>query len=206
MSVLRIAHRAGNDLGLIAPAVELGADVIEADVQARGGRLEVRHARSLGRLPYLWEPFYLVKDLRLQLADLRAAVPPGAVLMLDLKGGPAELGDLVRAAMSDAEPYVVCSRAWPVLQAFAGLPEVRVVHSARTQRELQLLPGHLRHNATWGVSLHRGLLRSPVVQQLRPQVETVMSWPIDSVAAYEEVVGLGANGVISNDLAALPPR
>lgn len=206
VTVLHVAHRAGNELSLLAPAVALGADLIEADVQLRRTRLEVRHARSLGPVPWLWEPFYVVRDLRLQLADLRAATPSGVTLMLDLKGRQPSLGRLVRDAMTGAGPYVVCSRQWGLLTAFAGLPDVRVVHSARTRAELRRLDLHLRTATTWGVSVHRDLLTRARVDRLRTQADVVMTWPIDTPQAYDEVVGLGANGIISNDLAALVSR
>lgn len=117
--MLRVAHRAGNEPGLLRAALRQGADIIEADLWLRRGRLEVRHARSLGRLPYLRERFRLVPDLRLQLADLRTATPTDALLMLDLKAGHAPVDDRVRALMMGAGPYLVCSRTWGVLTPFA---------------------------------------------------------------------------------------
>jgi hypothetical protein len=201
--VLRVAHRAGNDLRLLPAAIHAGADVIEADVHLRRRRLEIRHGRSLGPVPWLWEPFYLVRDLRLQLADLRAATPPGSTLMLDLKGSSPQLGEQVRQAMAGAEPYLVCSRLWPALEAFASEPDVKVVHSARTRGELRRLTARLRTHHTWGVSLHRELLTAAGVADLRKQAEIVMTWPIDTLEAYDFVVRLGVNAVISNDLAVL---
>ena len=206
VSVLRIAHRAGNDLTLLAPALALGADLIEADVYLRRRRLEVRHGKSLGPVPWLWESFWLIRDLRLQLADLRAAVPDGATLMLDLKGGQPWFGERVREAMVGAEPYVVCGREWRVLDAFADRPGIRIVHSAGTRGELRRLHRHLRSHPTWGVSVHRKLLSIDRVARLREQAEVVMTWPIDSPQDYDRVVGLGVNGVISNDLAVLARR
>ena len=43
MTVLRVAHRAGNDLDRLVVALDGGADLVEADVHLRRGRLEVRH-------------------------------------------------------------------------------------------------------------------------------------------------------------------
>lgn len=206
MSVLHIAHRAGNELSLLEPAIALGADLLEADVHLRRGRLEVRHGKSLGPLPWLWEPWYLLRDPRLELAELRHGLPAGAMLMLDLKGWQPWLGRLVREAMADAGPYVVCGRHWRMLEAFADLPQVNVVHSARTVRELRRLDDHLSRHRTWGVSVHRELLTMERVARLRQHADVVMTWPIDTVAVFDEVVALGANGVISNDLAVLAAR
>lgn len=207
MTVLQIAHRAGNDLALVAPALALGADLIELDVHLRRGRLEIRHGKSLGPLlPLLWEPWYLLRDPRLQLADLLEALPAEATLMLDLKGWQPWLGRLVLEAMAGSGPYVVCSRHWRMLDAFADRPEVRVVHSTRTTAELARLDARLAVHATWGVSVHRELLTAARVRWLKERADVVMTWPIDTTAAYDEVVGLGVNAVISNDLAVLATR
>lgn len=55
MTLLAIAHRAGNDLAALRTAVELGVDLLEADVHVRAGRLEVRHSKQLRPLPVLWD-------------------------------------------------------------------------------------------------------------------------------------------------------
>ena len=54
MTLLAVAHRAGNDLSALRTAVELGVDVLEADVKVRGPHLEVRHSKHLRPLPWLW--------------------------------------------------------------------------------------------------------------------------------------------------------
>ena len=198
MSALRVAHRAGNDLAALAAAVAAGADVVEADVHLRRGRLEVRHAKSLGPLPWLWEPWYLVRDEPLHLADLAAAVPAGTTLMLDLKGWQPWLGVHVRSAMAGAAPYAVCSRHWRTLDAFSAVPEVKVVHSVRSRFELRRLGARLGRHRTWGLAVHRDLLDPPLVRRLRMQAEVVMTWPVDDAACLGEVLRLGVDGVISN--------
>ena len=45
---LAIAHRSGNHLERLQPAVAAGADLIEADVWLHRGKLEVRHLKTLG--------------------------------------------------------------------------------------------------------------------------------------------------------------
>ena len=55
-----IAHRAGNSLERLAGAGAV-ADVVEADVHLFRGRLEVRHAKTLGPFPRLWERWYLLE-------------------------------------------------------------------------------------------------------------------------------------------------
>lgn len=207
MTVLHVAHRAGNDLGLLAAATQGGADLVEADVHLRRGRLEVRHAKSLGPLPLLWEPWYLVRPNGLLLEQLAAALPGSAPVMLDLKGWQPWLGRRVRDAMARTAPglpYTVCTRHWRMLDAFDGLDHVRVVHSARTPGELARLDARLARHPTWGACLHRDLLTVERVQRLRRRAEVVLSWPIDGTT-YEEVVRLGVGAVITDELAGLPP-
>ena len=54
MNVLAIAHRAGNSLTELRQAAALGVDAIECNVHERG-RLEVRHLKTAGPLPFLWD-------------------------------------------------------------------------------------------------------------------------------------------------------
>ena len=204
VSVLRIAHRAANELALVPPALALGADLVEADVHLRRGRLEIRHGKSLGPVPWLWERWYLLRDRRFLLADLRAGLPDDATVMLDLKGWQPWLGPRVRDAMRGAAPYVVCGRRWGMLEAFDGVPGVRVAHSARTAAELTRLEQHLRTRHTWGVSVHISLLTQERVAALREHAEVVMTWPVNTPAEYAFVTGLGVNAVISDVLTALP--
>jgi glycerophosphoryl diester phosphodiesterase len=37
------------------------------------------------------------------------------------------------------------------------------------------------------------------VTRLRDQVEVVMTWPVDDARTLDRVVGLGANGIISDE-------
>ena len=206
--LLRIAHRAGNDLARLAPALASGADLIEADVHSHRGRLEVRHTKTLGPLPWLWDRWYLVpaSDPRLYLHGLAEALPPTAHVMLDLKGWHPRLGARVRDVMAVAAPgipYTVCSRTWPALHAFDGLGHVRVVHSVRNRLELRLLLRRLRRRATWGVSIHRELLTPARVQRLHEHAAVVMTWPVNTPEALAQVRDLGVDGVISDHLQAL---
>ena len=53
--MLAIAHRSGNTVAGLRSALDLGVDLVEADVHAYRGRLEVRHLKSMGGLPWLWD-------------------------------------------------------------------------------------------------------------------------------------------------------
>jgi glycerophosphoryl diester phosphodiesterase len=84
----------------------------------------------------------------------------------------------------------------------AELGFVRPVLSARNRTELAALRRRLRADdigTTYGVSVHRSLLDKGVGAMLRDHVPVVMTWPIDDLPSLDRVVGLGANGVITNE-------
>ena len=58
-TALAIAHRAGNSLDGLHQANLLDVDVVECDVHAHRGRLEVRHLKTAGPLPFLWDRWEL---------------------------------------------------------------------------------------------------------------------------------------------------
>lgn len=204
--VLHVAHRAGNDPGTLQAAAAAGADLAEADVHLRRGRLELRHAKSAGPLPVLWEPWHLVPPTGLVLGDLAPHLQARTPLLLDLKGWQPWLGRRVRDAMAvlaPQVPYAVCSRTWRVLTAFSALPHVRVVHSARRQHELTRLHRHVERSPGWGVALHAGLVTASTVDRLHARGRVVLCWPVDTRRERDRLVGLGVDGLIADDLGAL---
>jgi len=209
VTLLAVAHRAGNDLSALRTAVELGVDVLEADVRARGALLEVRHSKHLRPFPVLWDSgpggleLAYTRTPQLQLDALLAALEVGhPMLMLDLKG-PGRVGARVADLVHAAEPatdVLVCSRWWPGLDAFADRPWARSVLTARNALELARLQRRLRRGRVpYGVSLHGSLLTVPVVAELRGQVQLVMTWGVNDLATLERVASLGVNAVISDD-------
>ena len=201
--VLAVAHRAGNDLGHLRAALDLGVDVVEADVHSSRGRLEVRHSKVLG--PVLWDrrPWTVTRRRRgLELDALVAALDSHAAVMLDLKGvGP--VGRHVLAALTAARPagqVLVCSRWWPA----AGRVRRRGLGAARARRARPRRAGPAAAAAADGPRrrtaspLHGSLLSAPVVAELRGRVERVMTWGVDDLDALERVTALGVNGVISD--------
>jgi len=105
-----VAHRAGNDLALLRRAESVSPRLIEADVHLWRGRLEVRHLKTLGPLPVLWDRWYLAPlgTPRLDLATLLASAHRDTALMLDLKGRDPQLARRVAAQIT--RPVSVCSR------------------------------------------------------------------------------------------------
>src|SRR5687768_4778981 len=88
-----VAHRAGNDLPRLREAAALGVPLAEADVHLHRGRIEVRHLKTAGPIPVLWDRWQLAsyRTPRLHLETLLSAAAEGPELMLDLKGHDARL-------------------------------------------------------------------------------------------------------------------
>ena len=209
--MLSIAHRAGNSLTSLHTANELGADVIECDVHEFRGRLEVRHLKTAGPLPFLWDRWELASASRprLGLAELLEADRRAATLMLDLKGRRPGLGLLVARHLQAAglhRPILVCGRSWRhVLDVAQSTPCVRPVLSARNRWELAALVSHLASadGGPHGVSVHRSLLDRGLVARLAEAVSVVMTWPVNDFAALDAVTRMGVSGVISDSPAVL---
>lgn len=197
MTVLAVAHRAGNSLAALRQAEEVGADVLECDVHLSRGRLELRHSKALG--PWLWDrgPWELTSRAapQLELAALLAATD--VTVMLDLKG-VGRVGRRTAALLRAApRPLLACGRWWPSVDAVAEIEGVRAVLSARGRSDLTRLRRRLRQRPPYGVSLHGSLLSAPVVAELREHVEVVMTWGVEDLVTLERVLALGVNGVIS---------
>jgi glycerophosphoryl diester phosphodiesterase len=203
-----VAHRAGNHLERLR-AAESGSPgaVVEADVNLFRGRLEIRHLKTLGPVPLLWDRWELASPLqrRLLLSELLDAAAPTTELMLDLKGRDPRLAERV---VETLQPYLgnrrltICTRAWPLLDAFEGLP-VRRVHSVGTARQLRALIRRAGAARIEGVSIHERLLDLTAVTELRRVAGIVMTWPVNDLARATELVRLGVDGLISDRLDAI---
>jgi glycerophosphoryl diester phosphodiesterase len=213
-----VAHRAGNDLRLLARAARAGVRLVEADVHLFAGRLEVRHLKTLGPVPVLWDRWELRPPWtpRLSLHRLLAAVGPDTELMLDLKGRDVRLAvavaDAVRRIRPE-RPLTVCSQCWALVEAVRDAAAVRVVHSVGGARQLARLRARLEREPVQGISIHRRLLTPAVTGELRARAGVLMTWPVSSAADARELAAWGVDGVITEQfdrlvplLAAAPPE
>ena len=202
--LLAIAHRSGNTLEGLRAALAAGVDLVEADVHAYRGRLEVRHLKSMGGLPYLWDRGELVRRRayeRVELPELVSALNGDARLMIDLKGVHPRLVGSVARVLRDLAPdcsLTVCTKHWGMLDAF-DVP-VRRVLSASNRGGLARLRRRLVRAPVYGASVHRRLLSPTVVEELQRSTEVVMTWPVDTAAALADARRLGVDGVISKDM------
>jgi glycerophosphoryl diester phosphodiesterase len=206
VTTLAIAHRAGNSLAGLNAANRLGVDVIECDVHHHRGNLEVRHLKTAGPLPFLWDRWELARAStpRLGLAELLAAQRHDARFMLDVKGRSAAAARAVARLLHAGGHHrdvLVCSRYWPAVDTLAELPYVQPVLSARNRAELALLLRRLRSapRSVHGVSVHESLLQPPVVEELHTLVDTVMSWPVNDPATLARLRAAGVDGMISDE-------
>lgn len=205
MNPLVIAHRAGNSLTGLHAANTLGVDVIECDVHEHRDRLEVRHLKTAGPLPFLWDRWELASAFapRLGLAELLEANQHGTMFMLDMKGRRKSVAGSVATLLHEGghhRPVLVCGRYWPLVDAMAELPFVRRVLSARTGGELTRLRQRLAStDHTYGVSLHRSLLDKAIVAELNEHVDLLMTWPINDIASLDAMLDLGVTGIISDE-------
>jgi glycerophosphoryl diester phosphodiesterase len=205
VTVLAIAHRAGNSLAGLRAANQLGVDVIECDVHEYRGRLEVRHLKSAGPLPFLWDRWELASASapRLGLAELLDADRHGTTFMLDLKGRSPSVGRSVAGLLHEVGRHhevLACGRRWRSVDALAGLPYVRRVLSARNRPELARLRQRLSSTGpAYGVSVHRSLLDPVIVAELNQQVDVLMTWPVNDLSALDHLLDIGVTGIISDE-------
>jgi glycerophosphoryl diester phosphodiesterase len=202
--MLAVAHRSGNTVAGLRAALDAGVDLVEADVHAYRGRLEVRHLRSMGGLPFLWDRDGVVRRRphhRLVLAELIEALGDDHRLMIDLKGVHPRLAAKVAQLLREASPgrsLTVCTKSWWMLDAF-DVPVQRVL-SAASRRGLSRLLTRVDAAPVHGVSVRLSLLTAEVVADLHRGTDLVMAWPVDTPEALAEARRVGADGVISKDL------
>lgn len=206
--VLAIAHRAGNHPWLLEAATEAGVDVVEADIWPHRGRLEVRHMKTMGPIPLLWDRWKLEPGWRerLLLSRLLEAVS-GPMLMLDLKGWNAGASHRIREAagewLGSGRGLTVCARNWRLLEPFRGTEGVNVVRSVGDEGELRAAWETLAREPVAGISIHQRLLTEEVVARLRQLVPVVMTWPINDEPLMRRLTGWGVNGIISDRMEVL---
>jgi len=202
--VLAVAHRRGNTVAGLREALAAGVDLVEADVHAYRGRLEVRHMRSTGGLPWLWDREGVVhrrSHAHLELAELVTALGEDHRLMIDLKGVHPRLAPSVARLLREATPdlrLTVCTKSWWMLDAF-DVP-VRRVLSAATGRGVSRLRARVAQAPVHGVSVRRWLLTPSLVEELHRGTDLVMTWPVDTPDALSDARRLGVDAVISKDM------
>ena len=202
--VLAIAHRAANEPALLRAAVAAGADVVEADIWPYRGRLEVRHLKTMGLVPLLWDKWKLASGRapRLLMAEMVDSLPAGVGLMLDLKGHDEEAARMIayasRQIAGEGRLYV-CARDWALLRPFIG-GGATIVHSAGKTFEVARLQPLLESGDCTAISINQKFQTRALVQQFRQRAEIVMTWPVNDLPRMRELVSWGVNGITTDSL------
>ena len=203
--MLAIAHRSGNTVAGLRAALDAGVDLVEADVHAYRGRLEMRHLRSMGGLPFLWDREGVVRAApappagagragrgarRRPPADDR---PQGRAPAARAEGGPAAARGVARTVAHGVHQGLVDAgrvRRPGAAGAVGGHPAgvAPVAGAGSTPRPVD------------GVSVRLSLLTPEVVAELHRGTDLVMAWPVDTPEALAQARRVGADAVISKDL------
>jgi glycerophosphoryl diester phosphodiesterase len=195
----------------MAKASGYGVDLIETDVRSSQGRLEVRHSKTMGPVPLLWDRWSLERGWRprLVLEDVLRDLDRSSELMLDLKGGGTAFAINVRTAMRERAfgvEYTVCSQFWDLLEPFRDEAGVRVVHSVGNARMVLDVTGRLNWYDRHAISIHQRLLTPAVVKRLLGYAPLLMTWPVNDDVTMDRLQSWGVNGFISDNLAMLARR
>ncbi len=199
-----IAHRGGNDLAALDRAKATGVDLAELDVWLHGGALEVRHLKTMGPIPLLWDRWRLVPGWipRLRIEQVLESASRDIRLMIDLKSKTLALSKALIAVLArqlPGAPYTVTARNWPLLAPFEEVAEASIIPSAATGSELaELLPSLGERYQT--LSLHRGLVTAELMSELTGRGVATYVWPINNQAWLEQVLAAGVSGVNTDDL------
>jgi glycerophosphoryl diester phosphodiesterase len=204
--VLTVAHRSGNTVAGLREALDLGVDLVEADVHAHRGVLEMRHHKNFGPR-HLWDKWELVARsdfVQVELSELLDELGDDPRLMIDLKGVSRGLAPAVSEVLrghAPGVPFTVCTKQWWMLDAFD--PVVRGVLSVANRKQLAKLRRRLAAEPAYGVSVRLRLLTPEIVAELSSRTEVVMAWSVDTPEELAQAHRLGVDAIISKNLGLL---
>lgn len=203
---LVIAHRAGNSLERLTEAFSARMDYAETDVWLYRGRLEVRHAKTAGPLPFLWERWSLKPawSRRLLVSEVLVAAKDHGRLLLDLKGDAEGLAAALANAVEAerAHDYVAFTGLWPHLDRLAVLlPDVPRFYTVGRPERLDDLRQRLPKRDIVAVTINHRLLTEAVVSELSGLgVERLVAWTVNDPARARAIIEWGGGGITSDDL------
>jgi len=201
-----IGHRFGNNLRLLRAAADAGADYVEADVWYYRGRLEVRHARTAGRLPVLWDKWWIRRrrpNERLTLDEVLSALPDGMGIMLDLKGNDRRLPDAILDALrrhGHGHPVMVSSRFWDYLPSLREFPEILLFFSVGRPWEMWRVRPLLDERENDAVCVKYTMLDAEKVRELKTQVALVSTWGINDERRLRDCLEWGVDAIITDEV------
>ena len=204
---LTIAHRAGNQLQRLEEAIAAAVDYVEADLWLYRGRLEVRHEKTAGPLPILWDRWSLKPGWtpRLGFEELLAAAGDGGGLLLDLKGEDGELAEAVAKTLERAgavDSVAFTSPTWEYLDRLSELlPGAPRFYTIGSLPRLAALRPRLERGEIAKVSIDSRILTAEIVAELgRTGVETIITWAVETAERARDVLAWGVSGITSDSL------
>ena len=201
-----IAHAAGNNEWRVHDALEAGADLVEVDLWTHNGQFEARHERRFGRIPLLFEKWYVRRpDGPFKLTELLAQTDTHSRLFLDLKTGGMEPVRLLERALEESPPALApaaSSQSWSVLRNVrAALPAIPIFYSMSVRAQLDLfLSTMTKEQPPDGVSCRHTLLDAETIQRLREAGMTIVAWTVDDGDRASDLVRAGADAITTHEI------
>lgn len=193
------AHRAGNNRDALMRAIEAGADLIETDIWLHNGRLELRHKKTLGPIPILWEKWSIAPGWtpRYLLRDLLRDVPDEVIIFLDFKGEEMGLGRAVLQELQQFAPdriVATCGRNYPQLQVIDDAPNIITFYSVGEEEEWPVAQELIAVSTTPALSLLGSLATQDKLDWITSIGGTVVCWGIESIEQMERLRTMGVDG------------
>lgn len=193
------AHRAGNSRQAAIRAIEAGADLLETDIWLHKGQLELRHKRTLGPIPILWEKWAIEPGWkpRYLLRDLLQDVPGHVMIFLDFKGeeqglGPAVLEELHRYAPDRV--VATCGRNYPQLQVIDDAPNIITFYSVGEEEEWPVAQELIRRSTTPALSIAANLATQERIDWMTTLGGPVVCWDVQRPEEMERLRAMGVDG------------
>ena len=225
---MRIAHAYGNTRERLKRAMVSAADMIEADVWYRAGKVWVRHEPRMRPFPLLVDSrmrrhslppwslplgrrWYVRLDVDgLKLDEVIETLAGAKGLLVDVKGSYRGKENrefataLVRTVREHgAESSVaICGQYWPVLDDVRReAPDLEVRYSLeRTFQWEKFMRLVGEDERVRRVCIEHRFLNEERVRFLEEQGVNVYCWTVDDREEARRLAAAGADGIISNDL------
>ena len=199
--VLGVAHNAGINLKTLETALRYGADVMEIDVISARGQLRAGRDQPL---PWLARQVFRGPTL----ADAWDRAAAADIIKLDLKQSDRGfLDDLVAFLASRAKSQrVMISTRDPgsLLYLHNRLPDATMLFSvAGPDAVHQLQSDTALQKVIGGVSVFQGLVDTNLVAWVHQHKLLILAWTVNGSQRFNQLVRLGADGIITDNLAIL---
>lgn len=222
----KVAHRGAsaelpeNTLAAFARAIELGADVIEADVRlTKDGMALILHDATLDRTTSGAGPLRALTGTEARALDAGGGARiPSLTEVLETARGKVRVNLDIKeveavgpaaAAVTDldmARSVTFISflpEVWEALEHVnPGCPVIQLVDSAAGLASMAMGDvGTQSHMA--GVGVPAAIVTAGLVEQMHRHGQGVFAWTVDDDAEMRRLIGLGINGIVTNRIGAL---